>query len=291
VLVTGARGMLGTDVVESLGSRHEVVARDIEDFDITDPVATAAAISEARPDAVVHLAAFADVEACEAKREFALRVNADGTRHVAEGAKAAGARVLYVSTDYVFDGSTREPYLEADPPGPINAYGLSKLLGEQHLAASGARHLIIRTSWLFGPNGRNFIDTVFARARAGGALKVVDDQRGCPTYTGHLARGIGSVLEARLEGIVHITNSGDTTWYELAKYAFALAGLKPDIDPVPAVAYPTKALRPAYSVLGSTVVGRGGVEPLPSWREGVRSHLARKGLVAGRESEAEREAR
>jgi len=283
--------MLGADLVEALADRHDIVAVDIEDFDITDPDATGAAISEARPEAVVHLAAFADVEACEERREFALRVNAEGTRNVAAAAKAAGARVVYVSTDYVFDGAKREPYLESDPPGPVNSYGLSKLLGERHLAESGARHLVVRTSWLFGPNGRNFIDTVLARAKAGAALRVVDDQRGCPTYTGHLAAGIKAVLEAGLEGTVHITNSGDTTWYELAKCAFALAGLKPDIEPVPASAYPTKARRPAYSVLASAIVGRGCIEALPTWQEGVKCHLARKGLLARRGSEAGREAR
>jgi dTDP-4-dehydrorhamnose reductase len=283
--------MLGTDVADLLGRDHEVIPRDIEDFDIRDLDGTTAAIREARPQAIVHLAAFTDVEACEDKREFTHEVNADGTLNVALGAAAVGAHIVYISTDYVFDGAKREPYLEIDQPRPLNTYGLSKLAGEQHLARTTGNHLIVRTSWLFGPNGRNFIDTVMARALTGAPIRVVNDQRGCPTYTAHLAGGIKAVLERGLTGTVHMTNSGDATWYDLAKYAFALAGLKSDIEPVPALAYPTKAKRPAYSVLGSAVLGPSGVKDLPSWRDGVRSHLARKGMLRDQRSEAGRGAK
>lgn len=280
-MVTGAKGMLGTDVVEALAKDHDVVARDIDDFDIRDLGATVRAIGKVSPEAVVHLAAFTDVEACEDRHEYAHQCNADGTLHVALGAKAVGAYVLYVSTDYVFDGTKRVPYLEADEPGPINVYGLSKLVGERNLAETTPDHLIVRTSWLFGPNGRNFIDTVVSKARSGTALKVVNDQRGCPTYTGHLAAGIKAALERGLKGILHMTNSGDTTWYDLAKYVLALAGVKSDVEPVPGSAYPTRAKRPAYSVLASTVMAPSGIGALPAWGEGVKCHLARKGMLAG----------
>jgi len=273
--------MLGTDVVAALGKDHKVIAKDIEDFDIRDLSATARAIEKASPEAVIHLAAFADVEACEDRREFAYQCNAEGTLHVALGAKAIGARVIYISTDYVFDGTKREPYLEGDEANPINAYGLSKLMGERNLAETTGNHLVVRTSWLFGPNGRNFIDTMVARARSGAQLRVVNDQRGCPTYTGHLAGGIKAALERGLKGILHMTNSGDTTWYDLARHALALAGIKSDIEPVPASAYPTKARRPAYSVLGSAVMAESGIAALPAWSEGVRCHLARRGMIAG----------
>jgi len=279
--VTGAKGMLGTDVVEALAKDHKVTAQDIDDFDIRDLGATAQAIRKASPEAVIHLAAFADVEACEERSEFARQSNGDGTLHVALGAKAVGAHVVYISTDYVFDGARRVPYVEADEPSPINAYGASKLAGERFLAETTPDHLIVRTSWLFGPNGKNFIDTIMSKARSGARLKVVNDQRGCPTYTGHLAAGIKAALERGLKGILHMTNSGDTTWYDLAEYALALAGLKSDIEPVPGSAYPTKAKRPAYSVLGSTVMGASGIEALPPWGEGVRCHLARRGMIAG----------
>ena len=273
--------MLGTDAVEALSHDHDVIARDIEDFDIRDSQATAAAIGDARPQAVVHLAAFTDVEACEDRQAFAEACNARGTLNVALASEAAGAHLIYLSTDYVFDGTKGQPYLEGDPPRPINAYGTSKLGGERHVAATARSHLIVRTSWLFGPNGRNFIDTVMAKAGSGAPLRIVNDQRGCPTYTGHLALGIKAALERGLRGIIHIANAGETTWYDLAKYAFALAGLKPDIEPVASAAYPTRARRPAYSVLGSSVRGPDGIGALPPWSEGVRCHLARKGLVAG----------
>jgi dTDP-4-dehydrorhamnose reductase len=273
--------MLGSDVVEALAKDHKVTAQDIDDFDIRDRGATARAIEKASPEAVVHLAAFTDVEACEERREFARQCNADGTLHVALGAKAVGAYVVYLSTDYVFDGAKRVPYLETDEPKPINAYGLSKLGGERNLAETTPDHLIVRTSWLFGPNGRNFIDTIMSKARSGVRLKVVNDQRGCPTYTGHLAVGIKAALERGLKGILHMTNSGDTTWYDLAKYALALAGVKSDVEPVPGSAYPTKAKRPAYSVLASTVMAPSGIGALPAWGEGVKCHLARRGMIAG----------
>jgi dTDP-4-dehydrorhamnose reductase len=281
VLVTGAKGMLGTDVVEALAKDHKVTAQDIDDFDIRDLSATAQAIRKASPEAIVHLAAFTDVEACEERREFARQSNGDGTLHVALGAKAVGAYVVYISTDYVFDGAKRVPYLESDEPSPINAYGASKLVGERYLAETTPDHLIVRTSWLFGPNGRNFIDTIMSKAGSGEVLKVINDQRGCPTYTGHLAAGIKAALERGLKGILHMTNSGDTTWYDLAKYALGLAGMKSDIEPVPGSAYPTKARRPAYSVLASTVMAASGIGALPTWGEGVRCHLARRGRIGG----------
>jgi dTDP-4-dehydrorhamnose reductase len=281
VLVTGAKGMLGTDVVEALAGDHKVTAQDIDDFDIRDLSATTQAIRKASPEAIIHVAAFTDVEACEERSEFARQSNGDGTLNVALGAKAVGAFVVYMSTDYVFDGAKRVPYLEADEPSPINAYGASKLAGERYLAETTPDHLIVRTSWLFGPNGRNFIDTIMSKARSGARLKVVNDQRGCPTYTGHLAAGIKAALERGLRGILHMTNSGDTTWYDLARYALALAGVKSDIEPVPGSAYPTRAKRPAYSVLASTVMAASGIGDLPPWGEGVKCHLARRGMIAG----------
>lgn len=279
-MVTGAKGMLGTDVCGVLEADHEVIARDIDDFDIADHHATVKEIVDARPETIVHLAAFTNVEACEDRRQEAFRTNALGSMNVAAGAREVGAYLVYVSTDYVFDGRKGEPYLEIDEPRPLNFYGLTKLYGERYVRELTTRHLIIRTSWLFGPNGKNFVDTIVAAASGGAKLRVVNDQRGCPTYTLDLARGISGVIGRTLEGIVHITNSGDTTWYELAESALRLAGISSAIEPVASEQYPTRALRPRYSVLGSLVLGASGVAALPPWTEGLKDHLRRKGLPA-----------
>jgi dTDP-4-dehydrorhamnose reductase len=228
---------------------------------------------------IVHTAAFTDVEACEEKREEAFRINATGTGNVAKASGRAGSLLIYISTDYVFNGSKRSPYKEVDEPDPINYYGLTKLQGENRVRGLAARHLIVRTSWLFGPNGKNFVDTILGKASGVESLKVVDDQRGSPTYTGDLARGIKSLIEGELEGVVHLTNSGDATWFELARCATGLAGLDVEIEPVQSAAYPTKARRPSYSVLASDVLERAGIEPLPPWEQGVKDHMMRRGLL------------
>jgi dTDP-4-dehydrorhamnose reductase len=200
--------------------------------------------------------------------------------NVAAGAREVDAYLVYVSTDYVFDGRKCEPYLEIDEPRPLNFYGLTKLYGERYVRELTTRHLIIRTSWLFGPNGKNFIDTIIAAASSGAKLTVVNDQRGCPTYTLDLARGMSGAIEKTLEGIVHITNSGDATWSGLAECALEMAGIPAVVEPVPSELYPTRALRPRYSVLGSLVLGPSGVAALPPWKEGLRDHLRRRGLPA-----------
>jgi dTDP-4-dehydrorhamnose reductase len=204
--------------------------------------------------------------------------------NVARAARVVNAHLIYISTDYVFDGTKTQPYIETDEPHPINYYGLTKLYGEIYVKDLTLRHLIIRTSWLFGPNGKNFVDTIVAKAASGQALRVVDDQCGCPTYTLDLARGIGRVLEHRLEGTVHITNTGQTTWFGLAKYAIEAAGLQAGIEPVSSREFRTKAERPAYSILASPVMEASGIEPLPSWQAAVRDHLRRKGMLKGSEA-------
>ena len=276
IFVTGARGMLGTDVCEVLGEEHEVAGVDIDDFDITDGPRVSDAIAAWAPDLVVHLAGYTKVEDAEDEKDAAFNCNAVGTMHVAKASRDAGARLIYVSTDYVFDGSKGDPYVETDPTAPVNFYGLTKLFGERYASSLNPRHLVVRTSWLFGPNGRNFVDTILERARAGRALQVVDDQRGCPTYTYHLAQGLSDVAAAGIEGVLHMTNSGDTTWYEFAKTALELAGLDAEIKPVSSAAYPTKARRPGNTVLASVVMEHSGLRRLPGWREGLRHHLGRK---------------
>jgi dTDP-4-dehydrorhamnose reductase len=278
-MVTGAKGMLGGDLCAVLAPEHEVMGRDIDDFNVEDGRATKAAILEARPGVIVHLAAFTDVDGSEDQRGQAFRSNALGTMNVAIAARDSGAHLVYLSTDYVFDGAARQPYLEIDEPHPVNFYGLTKLYGEKYVTGLTTRHLIIRTSWLFGPGGRNFVDTMLSRASKGEKLQVVADQKGSPTYTLDLARGIKAAIEMGLEGLLHLTNSGDTTWFELAKHALTAAGLGAEIEPVTSECYPTRARRPRYSVLGSLVATHGGIAALPAWQDAVADYIKRRGAA------------
>ena len=270
---------MGTDLCSVLEESHEVHGYDIDDFDIVDAKRTAAVMSEVSPSLIVHAAAFTNVDACEEEKDEAFRVNTRGTESLARAAREAGCLLVYISTDYVFDGSKGSPYTEADTPGPINYYGLTKFYGEKHVRDLVPRHLVVRTSWLFGPNGRNFVDTITEKASKNGSVRVVDDQRGCPTYTYHLATGLRDVIAKGLEGIVHLTNSGDATWFDLARCAIETAGIDAEITPVKTSEFPTRAARPAYTVLASDVLEKAGIKPLPPWERGVREHLARQGLL------------
>jgi dTDP-4-dehydrorhamnose reductase len=285
IMVTGARGMLGTDACAVLAKDHEIAAFDIDDFDITERDAVFEAVRDVSPEIILHLAAFTDVEASEDDRETAFRSNALGSMNVAAAARQADAKLVYVSTDYVFDGAQERPYLEIDPPRPVNFYGLTKLYGETYVAAIAPKHLIVRTSWLFGPHGRNFIDRVIAKAQEGGPLRVVSDQRGCPTYTLHLAEAVKRAIEVGLEGVIHLTNSGETTWFGLAGYVLKHAGVYVGLEPVSTSEYPAKARRPANSVLASLVAQMSGIGSLPPWEEGVREHLKRQGRLKRGESQ------
>jgi len=276
VMITGVRGMLGRDLFSVLEPDHEVYGFDIDDFDIVDESETSRQTLKIGPDVIFHLAAYTDVDGSEDNRERAFQVNAIGSQNVARAARNAASHLIYLSTDYVFDGTKGEPYVESDEPSPINYYGLTKLYGELYVAELALHHLIVRTSWLFGPNGKNFIDTIVTKAEDGEKLRVVNDQTGCPTYTLHLARALRTVMERRLEGIVHITNSGSTTWYDLAAYAVSAAGIDAQIEPVSTSEYPRRAKRPTYSVLSNSVLQSHGIPALPSWQEGVKDHLRRR---------------
>ncbi|MFQ6097147.1 MAG: dTDP-4-dehydrorhamnose reductase [Armatimonadota bacterium] len=275
ILVTGARGMLGRDVCAALRRRHDVTGVDVEDADISDPRAIARTVAGVGPDEIVHCAAYTNVDGCERDPETAFRVNAEGTLHVAEAAEAVGAGLTYISTDFVFDGAKREPYVESDEPNPLSVYGESKLMGERHVRAVCSRWRIVRTAWLFGAGGKNFVRSIVEAARAGKQLRVVGDQTGSPTFTEDLARCIADLL-FRLDGICHVTNSGSCTWYELARAALDAADMKTvAIKPIAASEWPSPTKRPAYSVLGSEVLEGLGLPPLRSWREAVADYVRR----------------
>ena len=273
LLVTGAGGMLGRAVVEAatrLG--HDVVACARADLDVTDATATRLALVAARPRAVVNCAAYTDVDGAERDPQRAEAVNAQGARNVAAAATHVGAFVVHVSTDYVFDGSKREPWLESDAVAPLGVYGDTKLAGEQAVASVNPAHAIVRTAWLFGAGGKNFVDTMLALGTERDEVCVVTDQVGCPTWTGHLAGALAELAERPDEtGIHHIASSGSCSWNELALEIFERAGIDCRVLPATSEQFVRPARRPAYSVLGTE---RRDPLVLPRWQDGVARYLA-----------------
>ena len=272
LLVTGAAGMLGREVVaaaERLG--HEVAAWDLPECDLTDAGATLAAIRRLEPRAVVNCAAYTNVDAAEEDEATATLVNGDAAGNVARACAAAGARLVHVSTDYVFDGSKREPWIESDATSPLGAYGRSKLHGEDLVRAELPDHAIVRTAWLFGPHGPNFVSTMLRLAAERDEVQVVTDQVGSPTFAGHLAPALVDMAERTDTGIFHGAGSASCSWYELTLEAYDAAGVACRVLPTTAEQFARPAPRPAYSVLGSE---REHPITLPPWQEGVRAHLA-----------------
>jgi dTDP-4-dehydrorhamnose reductase len=271
LLVTGAAGMLGTDVVAAAAG-HDVVALTRADLDITDADAVRAIVRDVRPDVVINCAAWTNVDGAEAHEAQATEINGAGAGHLAAAAEEAGAFVVHVSTDYVFAGDATAPYLEADPTGPRTAYGRSKLAGERAVAdAAPDAHAIVRTAWVFGPHGKNFVDTMLRLGATRDTLNVVADQIGCPTYTGHLATALLDIAERRPNGVLHVAGGGRCSWHELACATFDGAGLTVTVNPITTAEYPLPAPRPPFSVLGTS---RADAATLPPWQEGLAAHLA-----------------
>jgi dTDP-4-dehydrorhamnose reductase len=272
LLITGAAGMLGQDLAAAAaGAGHEVVGLVRAELDITDPAAVRAAIRDARPDAVVNCAAYTNVDGAESEPELAHAINGDAAGHVAAAAAAAGAHVVHVSSDYVFDGTKREPYLESDATGPQSQYGSSKLAGELAVAQSApGLHTIARSTWLFGAHGPCFPATIARLARERDELTVVDDQVGCPTFTGHLAHALVQLAVAPPAGLLHVAASGSCSWFEFAREIVSAAEAQCDVNPGTTAELARPAARPAYSVLRSERGGPG----LPDWHEGLAEYMA-----------------
>jgi dTDP-4-dehydrorhamnose reductase len=281
VLVTGAAGQLGRDLVDACSAAgDDVVACDHATLDVGDRDRVLQVVNAAAPDAIVHAGAWTNVDGCETEPDRAYRVNALGTRHVAEAARLAGAHLCYVSTDYVFDGTADRPYREWDTTNPVSVYGRSKLAGEAVLAPGDA---VVRTSWVCGRHGRNFVKTILGRAAGGHPLTVVVDQHGCPTFTEDLAAMIRTLVVARLPGVFHVTNQGPTTWYQFARDAVEAAGLDPSlVSPVPTSAMqpPRPAPRPAYSVLDNAALRLSGLPLLADHHEPLE-RLAKELVASG----------
>lgn len=289
VWVTGAGGMLGRAAVSEFRRRGAAVrALGRADLDITRRAAVRAALSgPERPEVVVNCAAYTDVDGAEspAGRAAAFLVNGLGVRHLAQACREADALLVHFGTDYVFDGEREGAYGVYDPPRPLNAYGESKLWGERALAESGCRYLLIRTSWLYGPGGRNFVDTVvglgerwLAAPESQPPLRVVDDQWGCPTLTWDLAAAAADLVAAGYAGTYHVTNSGRTTWYRLACAVFDCLGWRVPVQPVATAEFPRPARRPRNSVLDPFPLGESLGRLLPPWEDALERYLgARRG--------------
>jgi dTDP-4-dehydrorhamnose reductase len=268
--------MLGRDLSSRLETTHQAIGADLPEVDITDQTSIENVIETQRPEVVIHTAAFAAVDECELQLAVAFRVNAQGTRNVASACRQARIPALYISTDYVFDGEKTDAYVESDRPNPINVYGRSKLEGERYVSDLIDRFWIVRTSWLFGPLGKNFVKTILDMGRRGELLRVVNDQVGSPTYTVDLAAALEQILEKGGPGIYHVTNQGHCSWYELAEEILRQAGLEgTSLIPIPTSASGRPAPRPRNSCLANTRLQQEGLNLLPPWQDALRRYLLR----------------
>jgi dTDP-4-dehydrorhamnose reductase len=275
ILVTGAGGQVGSEVAAHLAfPHHQVVALTRAELDVAGRDGVEQVVGSVLPDAVVNCAAYTDVDGCETEPEQAMAVNALGPRHLAAACSRVGAHLVHVSTDYVFDGEKDGPYDEWDVPAPRSVYGRSKLGGEWEVARHASSWTVVRTSWVFGRGGHDFVDTILGRARAGGPLRVVTDQRGCPTYAPDLAGMLARLAVERRPGLYHVTNQGACTWHELARAAVELAGLDPDaVGATTAAEFGRLAPRPANSVLANTALAAAGLPRLRPWRSALHDKL------------------
>ncbi|MDQ1000812.1 dTDP-4-dehydrorhamnose reductase [Neobacillus niacini] len=275
VVVTGAGGQLGQDVLLELERKnHQAFGADRQQLDITKEEDVLAFISEVKPDVILHCAAYTNVDAAEENEEAAYQVNAAGTEYLAKAAKQIGAKMLYVSTDYVFDGSASEPYEVDEPTKPLGAYGRTKLAGEQLLQKQLDEFFIVRTAWVFGIHGNNFVKTMIRLGKERGEVGVVHDQVGSPTYTVDLARFMVELMETDKYGIYHATNSGICSWYEFAVEIFKQANMKVTVNPLTTDQFPRPAARPKYSVLSKKRIEKQGLKPLRDWKEALAAYLA-----------------
>ncbi|HMJ36645.1 MAG TPA: dTDP-4-dehydrorhamnose reductase [Baekduia sp.] len=272
LLVTGAAGMLGHRVVADARARGWAVAGvDLPDADLTDPLAAQDVVEEHAPDAVVHCAAFTDVDGAEEQEARARAVNADASANIAAAAAMLGARIVAVSTDYVFDGTlTGRPYVESDPTGPVGAYGRTKLAGEDAVAGHNPNHAIARTAWLFGVGGKSFPDTMLTAAQTRDEVAVVTDQIGSPTWAGHLSPALLDLAAGTATGVFHIAGGGQCSWHELTVELYRAAGVATRVNETTAAEFARPAPRPAWSVLATE---RDETPRLPPWQDGVAAYL------------------
>ena len=274
VLLLGAGGMLASDLAADVPLDVRLTSRRLAELDITNAPAVTAALDSLEPDWIINASAYTEVDRAETDFERALEVNGTAVARLGDLAARRGVRIVHFSTDYVFAGDATRPYREDDPPSPVNAYGRSKLAGENGLRASGAESLIVRTQWLYGRHGKSFPATMWGRARAGLPTRVVADQHGSPTYSVEVARATWRLIAAEARGLYHICNQGVASWFNVAGRVFEAAGALQKLVPCTTADYPTPARRPRYSALDTTKVARDHGIVLPSWEASLTDFLA-----------------
>ncbi|MCX7819072.1 MAG: dTDP-4-dehydrorhamnose reductase [Kiritimatiellae bacterium] len=291
VLILGARGQLGRDCEALLRATHEVIATDLPEADVTRPESVGGWVQRVRPDVILNCAAYTHVDRAEQERQLAHAVNADGARIVAEIARLHRAFLIHISTDYVFDGARPPPlaYTERDVPAPINWYGRTKLAGEQAIREVAPRHAILRTAWLYGRHGRNFLKAILARALAepGKPLWVVSDQYGCPTWSRRLAVQIAAIIEHQPEGLFHAAGECHATWYELAKLFLGRMGVEAIVEHCLLRDRPTPARRPANTILRNVRLAEIGLNRMRPWAEDLEEFIERHRADLLREARGE----
>ena len=274
ILVTGASGQLGYDVERELERRGiEHLGTSSRELDITDRAAVEHLMQSYRPDAVIHCAAYTKVDLAEDEPERCWAVNADGTRNLAAACREIGAKLLYISTDYVFPGTGEQFRRTDDPVSPVNTYGRSKLAGELAVQSLLEKYFIVRISWVFGKNGNNFVKTMLRLAETKAELSVVCDQIGSPTYTADLAPLLCDMVQTERYGVYHATNEGTCAWSEFAEAIFELAGRQVVVHPIPTSAYPTRAARPLNSRMSKECLHSNGFQELPEWKNALARYL------------------
>ena len=273
ILITGSNVMLGHDLIEVLKERHELILTTSKTLDITDEEQVFEFICKNKPDIVINSAAYTDVEGCETNQDLAYAVNSEGVRNLALACREIDCPLVHISTDYVFNGKNTRPWLEYDEVDPINVYGRSKLKGEEAISDVLDKFFILRTAWLYGVNGKNFPKTMLELAENHSEVSVVYDEVGTPTYTSDLASAISDLIETDYYGIYHLTNSGECSWCEFARYIFEIADVDVNVLPVTASEFARPAPRPSYSVLENRNWVKNGFEPLRSYKEAIKEYI------------------
>jgi len=280
ILVLGHRGMLGSDLMLRLAASHEVTGKDVDEIDIASEDDCRRLIAQSSPEVVINAAAYTDVDGCERDRERCMAVNALGVKNIALASRERALTVVHFSTDYIFDGRKGAPYVETDQPAPLNVYGASKLEGERFLQAFAEKHLLIRTAWLYGRHGKNFVQTILEKASVLKSLDVVDDQIGSPTCSWDLAAAVGLLIEGGHTGVFHVTNRGRCSWYEFAVRILQYAG-KEDVTvrPIRTDNLARPAVRPAWSVLSCRKFSEATGRAMKFWHLALRDYLEGMGQL------------
>ena len=273
ILITGSNGMLGHDLIEVLKDNHELLLTTSKTLDITDADSVMDFIVKSNPDIVINSAAYTDVDGCESNPDLAYNVNGEGVKNLALACREVDCPLVHISTDYVFNGQNDRPWVEDDEIGPISIYGKSKLKGEEHIKEILEKYFIVRTAWLYGVNGRNFPRTMLELAQKHSEITVVYDEVGTPTYSPDLAKGISKLIETDYYGTYHLTNSGNCSWCEFARYIFEVADVDVNVIPVTASEFARPAPRPSYSVLENRNWVENGFEPLRNYKEAIKEYI------------------